>query len=212
MKLNWADSFIRQYVQKPALILLVLLLVFGGLAFGLLNYQESLEQDNQVTEHQLRNLLKQVRFLRTQEQLFQVYGKKYQAYLNEGLVYQQDRVKWTDELLKIKAQLNLVPFNFQFDAEQELTTKSVAHLQLEKNIFYYTQLHLDMGLMSDLDLLTVLDKIRENITPLFLVKGCEMSAHSEAIQKPKFTPNHSLFDAKCTLILFQAKPTPFKLD
>lgn len=212
MKLNFADNFLRQYVQKPALVLLLLLLGFGGLNYGLLEYQRTLKQENLLTERQLNNLLKQVRFLRTQEQLFRSYGDKYQAYLNQGLVNQQDRVKWTDELLKIKTELNLVPFNFQFDAERQLSKEDVTHLRLDKDIFYYTQLHLTMGLMSDLDLLTVLEKIRKHITPMFLVKNCEMTAHNDALQKPKFSPIRSLFDAKCTLILFQAKPKPFRLD
>lgn len=212
MKLNLADNLFRQYVQKPAFVLLILLLGFGGLNYGLLQYQQDLQQNNDLSERHLKNLLKQIKFLRTQAQLFRSYGAKYQSYLNEGLVYQQDRVKWTDELLKIKTQLNLVPFNFQFDAEKQLEKNDVTQLKLEKNIFYYTQLHLTIGLMSDVDLLRVLERIHKYITPLFLVKGCEIIAHNDALQKPKFTPNSALFDAKCTLILFQAKPKPFRLD
>ncbi|WP_024851522.1 hypothetical protein [Hydrogenovibrio kuenenii] len=212
MKLNLADNLFRQYVQKPAFILLILLLGFGGLNYGLFQYQKGLQHDNNLSERHLKNLLKQIKFLRSQAQLFHSYGEKYQTFLNEGLVYQQDRVKWTDELLKIKTQLNLVPFNFQFDAERQLVKSDVAHLKLNKNIFYYTQLHLTMGLVSDLDLLRVLERIHKHITPLFLVKGCEIIAHNEVLQKPKFTPNTSLFDAKCTLILFQAKPKPFRLE
>lgn len=205
------DNFFRQYIQKPALVLMGLFIFFGGLSYGLSSYQTMLEQRNHATEFQLRSLLKQVKFLRTQELLFQSYGEKYQSFLREGLVYQQDRVKWTDELLKIKTQLHLFPFNFEFEAERPLNGKDIKHLKIDKNIFYYTKLHLNMGLTSDLDLLKVLDQIKEKITPLFLVRGCDMVASTDALQNPKFEANRALFNAKCTLILFQAKPKRFKL-
>lgn len=210
--MSLTDNFFRKYIQKSALVLVGLLLFFGGLAWSLSSYQSRLAQQNQTTEFQLRSLLKQVKFLKTQEQMFQSYGKKYQSFLHEGLVFQQDRVKWTDELLKIKTQLHLSPFNFEFKAEHRLDKKNFKYLKVQSNIFYDTRLNLNMGLTSDLDLFNVFNQIRKNITPFFLVRGCEMIASTDALEQPKFEANRALFNAQCTLILFQAKPKRFQLN
>lgn len=205
------DPLIKRFLWLPLGILLVLSLLFTLLYFGLDYQKEQTQKNVMLKTKQLGNVMRQVKFLRYQEQLFLTYGDKYQALIKDGLVHRQDRVKWTDSLLKIQKELALKPFVIQYEPEQKLTQKYLQQIKLDKDIFYFTRLNLTLGLHSDLDILYLINKIAAQVTPLFVVEKCHLGAALDVIEKPEFDPRKGMIKAQCSLILFEAKPNPFKV-
>lgn len=203
------DPILMQYLRLPLLVFVVVIAVFGAANYFIDKVDSDINYREQMQSRELDSVLKQVLFLQRQEQLFHQYGEKYRRFLQEGLVHQQDRVKWTDELLKIKQLLVMTPFSIQFEPEKKLTKKDVKYLVIEKDIFYYTNLNVSAGLQTDLDILSLFDQISKNITPLYLVKKCKLKANREELNRAEFSPKKAVIDANCTMVLFQAKPREF---
>ena len=210
--LKLSDPLVQLYLKKLFIALVVLLLVIGTANHVINDFKEGLLAEEESKESVLRDIVRQVKFLRHQESIFLAYGDKYQYFIENGLVNKQDRVKWTDQLLVIQRALLLNPFKIQFEPEQKLTNEHVKHLKIAKDIFYYSRLNITAGMHSDLDVLVMFSKISENISPLYLVEGCDIKADVERLYKPIFMPNNALFSVKCSLILFQSKLSMFNLQ
>lgn len=208
--INLHDPLLKRYLLIPVILTLVMTGLYFSSDYLLEEQRFQLSRDEKYKESQVDNIMRQVRFLRYQERLFLTYGEKYQELIGEGLVHRQDRVKWTDELLKIQRKLALTPFTIRFEPEQKLKQSDLARMKLEKDIFFFTRLNLSAGLQTDLDIVSLFDQITQNITPLYLVDKCHLAADLADIEQPKFDENKGRIRMSCSLILFEAKPNPFK--
>lgn len=212
MKIELRDPLLKRYLTLPLIVLAVILVVFFGVNHFFSGIEQQLSQQTRSKTGQLNSILNQVRFLEHQQHLFERFGEKYKNFLKDGLVYRQDRVKWTDELLKIKQNLVLFPFSIQFEPEKKLTKENASNLVMEKDIFYSTNLNMNFGLHSDLDIVLLFDEIMTRITSFYLIKGCDLKADITKLEEVKFDPASPNINANCTIVLFQVKPREFKLD
>lgn len=208
--IDWQDPLLKRYLLVPLVLVIAITGVYFAADYFLEEQRFQLDRDEKYKESQVNNIMRQVRFLRYQERLFLTYGDKYQELIRDGLIHKQDRVKWTDELLKIQRKLALTPFTIRFEPEQKLKQADLARMKLEKDIFYYTRLNLSVGLQSDLDIIALFDQVTQNITPLYLVDKCDLAVNLVDIEKPSFNPDKGAIRMACSLILFEAKPNPFK--
>lgn len=203
-------SLFKHYLKRPLIYFVLAAVLLGG-ANTLLSFQKQqmlTEQNAQKT--QLRKLMRQVAFLRVQEQLFIKYGDKYQQLMQYGLVHQQNRVKWVDVLLDIQESLVMHPFTIQFEPEQILGRDRLQHFVIEKDIFYYTRLNLRAGLHSDLDFQRLIKRLSEEITPLFMVESCQLSKLPAGRSETLFIAEKPKLSLECAILLLEAKPNPFK--
>jgi len=208
--MNLHDPFLKRYVLLPSAMVAAIVLVYGLGSYLLEAQKTQLESQSRNEIAELNNLMRQVQFLRSQEQLFLTYGDKYQALTNEGGGGGEDRVKWADKLLKIQDELTLQPFAFQFEPEQKLTKKDLTRLKLDKDIFYFTRLNITAGLQSDLDMLRIFDRIQSNITPLFFINNCKIETTLPFLEAPAFKASEGRIRMECTIVSFEAKPNSFK--
>ena len=149
--------------------------------------------------------------MRSQENLFIKYGAQYQGFLEDGLVNELDRVKWTDELLKTQKKLAFKDLSIQFEPEKKIIKRELKNLKMSKNIFYSSQLNITAGVHSDLDILELFKIIDQEITPLYLIKECKIVGDLNKLTKVFFNKDGALFTLKCSIILFQSKPREFNL-
>ena len=205
------DSLTVKYIKAPLIAFLISAIVVGGLAYFLESLKNDFESEEKTKDRALKTTLKQVKFLRFQENVYLEYGSKYQSSLLRGLVTELDRVKWTDALLKIQEKLLLHNFNIQFEAEEKISRNNVSNLSFSKNIFYYSRLNIATGTHSDLDVIKIMSLIDEMVTPFYLLESCDLVGNDNRLEKVKFLEDEPLFKLDCTLVLFQSKPRKFKL-
>lgn len=200
----------KRYLKWPLLFLVIAISVLGS-GNWLLNLQkEQLLETERQQKSQLNNLIRQVKFLRVQEQLFLKYGDKYQQLMQYGLVHQQNRVQWVDVLLDIQQALMMQPFMIQFEPEQKLMRDQLKGFEINKDIFYYTRLNIQAGLHSDADLQRLIHRLSEEITPLFLVESCTLSKLPTRRGDAVFMVGKANLLLECAILLLEAKPNPFK--
>lgn len=210
MKFALQDPLIKRFLWLPVGVFLVIGVLFVAIDYGFTYQVNKTQQQLKTQTAALDNIMRQVKFLRYQEQLYLTYGDKYQQLISHGLIHRQDRVRWTDILLSIQKELALKPFQFQYEPEQKLTQTYLEQIKIKKDIFYFTRLNITVGLHTDLDILRLIDAIAEKITPLFVVEKCHMGVTLNHLESPKFNPDNGMINAKCSFILFEAKPNPFK--
>jgi len=204
------QSLLARYGKWPLILLLMAITVLGLTNWLLQHQKTQLLLAVQQQQAELNNLVRQVEFLREQEQLFLKYVQKYQQLMQFGLVHQQNRVQWVDGLLDIQQRLVMQPFTIQFEPEQLLTADRLEGMKIKKEIFYYTRLNIRAGLHLDSDLLKLVEYLSEQITPLFLVESCQLSKLPTERGASLFVAEKPQLFLECAILLFEAKPNPFK--
>ncbi|MGE4499086.1 MAG: hypothetical protein AB7C96_01930 [Hydrogenovibrio sp.] len=200
---------LRRYLAWPLGVLVATLLLIGLGRWFLLEQTHALQTHVQQQVAHLDRLVRQVEFLKKQAQLFHAYGEAYSQINPEDLVNQQGRVAWTDALLNIQKSLALKPFKIQFEPEKVLRQNDLKYIPLEKPIFFFTRLNLSAGLQSDRDILTLFQRISTDITPFFLIEGCDLDRDANT-KSPVFNLNKGGIRMACSLIFFEAKPRAFE--
>lgn len=208
--LSLEPHLVKRYLKWPLILWVVSVSVLGGGNWLLHLQKEQLLEVEHQQKSQLNNLIRQVRFLRVQEQLFLKYGDKYQQLMQYGLVHQQNRVQWVDVLLDIQQSLMMQPFMIQFEPEQKLARDQLEGFEIQKDIFYYTRLNIRAGLHSDADLQRLIHRLSEEITPLFLVESCTLSKLPIRRGGAIFMVGKANLLLECAILLLEAKPNPFK--
>lgn len=194
----------------PLLVFIFVAVIAGGLFYQLSLQNEKIEDSNQQLSIQVKRIIKQVLFLRRQEFLFNKYGSRYEELTKQGLVKDLDRVKWVDGLLSIKNKLLFNELIIQFEPEIKLKRQDFKHFNLNQNIFYYTRLNIDFGMLIDSDIFKLKDDIDQNITPIYKFDKCDLKLDDKKIGGLGFNPLSSNINARCSLIVFQAKPRLLK--
>lgn len=203
-------SLIKRYLKWPLIYLVISVTVLGGTNYLLIMQKQQLLVAELQQKSQLNNLIRQVTFLREQEQLFLKYGDKYQQLMKYGLVHQQNRVKWVDSLIAIQQSLLMHPFKIQFEPEQLLSRDRLESFMMNKDIFYYTRLNIQAGLHSDADLQRLIKRLSEEITPLFIVESCQLSKLPTTRGEKLFSAQRANILLECAILLLEAKPNAFK--
>lgn len=200
------DELVKRFLAKLFILLIVLnsLLVASWYAYG--EIQKELKALERPKINSLNSLQSQVNFLQQQVRLYQEYGSKYQELVEKGLVKKQDRVFWTDSLIKLKEQYIIPELRFSFSPEKPLQSEQFKSINIPDGMFYYSDVKLEMSLQHEGDLFRLLESINENISPLYLVQGCDLntknSGHNTNLN---FALTDGNITTSCSLVAFHAR-------
>jgi len=204
------DPFVQRFYTKLVIIFVILVLLVSGAWYGYGEIQKTLKAQERPKVQKLNNLRSQVKFLQQQVRLYYEYGDKYQELVKKGLVKQQDRVFWTDSLIKIKDEYLIPDMSFSFSPEKPLSSSQFSKIKIPNGMFFYSNLKLKMSLQHEEDLVRVFENISQNISPLYLVQNCKSSLRSKGHElKANFDLTNGNVAMECSLIIFhthEAKP------
>lgn len=204
------DPLLKKYILIPLIALGVLLSVIGLLGYQLMDMKTQSETQNAELKKTARSLIQDVRFLRRQQALYQQFGEEYESVIQNGLVKTFDRVKWVDALLRFKNELVMTPFTMQFEPQQKLEKAQFSSFKFKRNIFYYTRMNLTVGFQSDYDLITLNQLMTDKVSPLYSLEECDLKHERNPELNALFNPINGSITAKCSYVIFQAKPREAK--
>ena len=201
------NVFFKNFIVIPSGVLLLIILVSVGLSYLLFDMKRELKKENVQLQSSAKDLIQKVQFLRRQQDLYHLYGKEYEDYIKEKkMVKGIDKVKWIDELFKIKQKLVAVPFVIQFEPERKIDKSFFSFYPLTRDIFYYTRMNLDASLQTDYDLIILNEMVTKNISPLFLLESCQIGMYKITFNNLAFNPEKGNVNVRCSFLVFQAKP------
>lgn len=198
-------TLFKRFYLKPIILLVVLIGLFAAMWHFLNERQVELQKVERVKLTELNSLRSQVTFLQLQVKLYNQYGAKYKDLVRKGIVKQQDRVFWADSLIQMQKTLVIPDFSFQFTPEQVLDSNRFNGIKVDRGIFYFSRLNINMSLQHDGDLPKLLNAINERISPFYLVDRCkyQMKNKTEVVEA-KFDPEKGNVETECSLIVFHS--------
>jgi len=202
-----SHSLIRQLFFTVSLVLILIVGLSAASWYVITEEQKSIQKIENQKINQLNSLRSQVEFLRSQVKLYYQYGDKYKDLVRKGIVKKQDRVFWVDSMVQMQKSLVMPDFTFKFSPEALLSSERFSDIKIDKNIFYFSRLDLNMSIQHDGDLLTFLEAINERISPLYLVESCQSSMLNKNLEDNEvlnFDPEKGNIKVQCTLIVFHS--------
>jgi len=198
-----SDPLLRRFFLRLAIALVLLSAIFTGAWYGYGEIEKELQAQEKPKIQKLKGLQNEVRFLQRQLTLYQQYGDKYQELIKKGLVKQQDRVFWTDSLIRLSEQYLIPSLKFRFLAEQPLTSGMFSQIKLPNRVFFFSRLTLTMNLQHEEDLMRVFETISQDISPFYLVESCKTKLlNGRADVQANFDLVRGNVLADCSLIVF----------
>ncbi|MEA3404128.1 MAG: hypothetical protein U9R28_00110 [Pseudomonadota bacterium] len=202
-----SHSLIRQLFFTVSLVLILIIGLSAASWYVITEEQKEIQKVESQKIKELNSLRSQVEFLRSQVKLYYLYGDKYKDLVRQGIVKKQDRVFWVDSIVQMQKSLVMPDFTFKFSPEAALSSERFSNIKIDKNIFYFSRLDLNMAIQHDGDLLTFLEAINERISPLYLVESCQSAMLNEKLEDNEvmnFDPEKGNIKVQCSLIVFHS--------
>ncbi|MBE0492950.1 MAG: hypothetical protein IBX48_01270 [Thiomicrospira sp.] len=207
-------GFSTQYFQR------LILWPFLGLVFSLILswvvYDQFLKrvslQTQQVylQEQQVNQLMRQVGQLKQEVSVKQAHQLRFEAIKQQGFDQPIDRVLWTDSLNQVSQAWLLSGLSVQFEAEKRLNASDVKQLPVSRPIFYSHKMMLNLRLQTDADYLKLMDWLRQNVSPFFLVEHCDIQLQRTGVGvEMSLKPEQGNVVMRCGLQLLRAEPASF---
>ena len=207
------DPLVQRFFRKLVIIFLILTALLVAAWYGYGEIQKELAAQEKPKIQKLNSLQSQVKFLQQQVKLYQEYGDKYQELVKKGLVKQQDRVFWTDSLIKLKDEYLIPELSFSFSPEKPLSNGQFSKIRLPNGMFFYSDVKLKMSLQHEEDLVRVFESISQNISPLYLVNSCDMKLKDTGHDiNANFDLTTGNINVECSLIVFHTHPSKAKTN
>ena len=205
------DSLVQRFFKKLLIIFVILSALFGASWYGYEEIQKELVAQEKPKIQKLNSLRSQVKFLQQQVRLYQEYGEKYEELVKKGLVKQQDRVFWTDSLIKLKDEYLIPDLSFSFSPEKPLSSGQFSKIKIPNGMFFYSDVTLKMSLQHEEDLVRVFESISQNISPLYLVQNCDTKLKDSGHEiNANFDLMAGNINVSCSLIVFHTHPSKTK--
>ncbi|WEJ62111.1 CHASE3 domain-containing protein [Thiomicrorhabdus lithotrophica] len=205
------DPLVQRFFKKLLIIFVILSALFGASWYGYEEIQKELVAQEKPKIQKLNSLRSQVKFLQQQVRLYQEYGEKYEELVKKGLVKQQDRVFWTDSLIKLKDEYLIPDLSFSFSPEKPLSSGQFSKIKIPNGMFFYSDVTLKMSLQHEEDLVRVFESISQNISPLYLVKSCDTKLKDSGHEiNANFDLMAGNINVSCSLIVFHTHPSKTK--
>ena len=205
------DPLVQRFFKKLLIIFVLLSALFGAAWYGYGEIQKELVAQEKPKIQKLNSLRSQVKFLQQQVRLYQEYGEKYEELVKKGLVKQQDRVFWTDSLIKLKDEYLIPDLSFSFSPEKPLSSGQFSKIKIPNGMFFYSDVTLKMSLQHEEDLVRVFESISQNISPLYLVQNCDTKLKDSGHEiNANFDLMAGNINVSCSLIVFHTHPSKTK--
>ncbi|MDI1308207.1 MAG: hypothetical protein PSV17_02070 [Methylotenera sp.] len=170
MKLNKQDW---QRLQVPIVLLVVV--VIAVIALFALAQQFTSEQENALQQQQ--NLLNSARqryqSSGVEKQMMTEYLPQYQALINKGLVGEERRLEWVDELRK-QHQLNKL-FSIKYSIGLQEPYKPSFASNLGGFVLNRSIMTLDLDMLHEEDILQLTEALGKKNEEVFMLRDCEIT-------------------------------------
>ena len=205
------DPIIQRFLKRVVILLILLSSLFALTWYGYEEMSKELKAQEKPKIQKLNSLQSQVRFLQQQVKLYEQYGEKYEELIKKGLVKTQDRVFWTDSLIRLTDEYLIPNLKFSFSGEKPLSSGQFSRIKVPNNLFFFSRVELNMNLQHEEDLLRVFETISQKISPLYLVESCKTKLNDSDYEvNANFDLLKGNVSTACSLIVFHTHPNTSK--
>ena len=133
-----------------------------------------------------------------QKQLLKQFEEKYKQLISSGIVGDEDRLNWVDTIEKITANNKIPYLKYKIDKREQLNSNEINQtypgIQLLKST-----MTLDMQLLHEGDLYTIINSLHNKAKGLFDIKSCAIVRNTTQAESLVDSHTDKNFSAKCVL-------------
>ncbi|MCW9047270.1 MAG: hypothetical protein OQK46_04255 [Gammaproteobacteria bacterium] len=134
----------------------------------------------------------------SQKQLLEKFEEKYKQLQSDGIVGDEQRLNWVDTIENITT-LNKIPYlKYKIDKRETVNSNQISQLYPGIQLLKST-MTLEMQLLHEGDLYTVINSLHEKAKGLFDIKSCAIIRNMTQIESLVDSETDKNFSAKCEL-------------
>ena len=129
--------------------------------------------------------------------LYKQYLSDYREYIDKGLIGEEKRLSWVEELESINKRMALPKLSYAINPRQEadLSFIKFRNKKIQMNV---SEMQIQAGLLHEGDFLTLLNTLENNAAGFFSLKACTIeSRFSRKIKQ--YSPRNAYVNIDCVL-------------
>lgn len=127
------------------------------------------------------------------------YHRRYQRFHELGFVGRESRLDWIETLRETMTDLTLPSLSYTIEPQLRVVAPVQSILAGDDIAIHLSRLHLELGLVHEIDLLRFFDELQRNAPGLIKVDGCDMSWQADESTQPSVSAN---ILADCSILIF----------
>jgi len=191
-------------LQKEIGIFLIAMVVAVILIGGSRLYWQTVLEEKQLAESQLFEEKEKYRVALDRKKQLEKFGNKYKQLAKNGIVGDEQRINWIDELEKTTQQKKIPYVKYKIDKQKILKEPELAGAYPGIDIFQST-MTLNMELLHEGDLYTVINHLQTKAKGLFDISQCTLRRNNRSAENVLETKTDKNFSAQCELNWFTMK-------
>lgn len=183
---------------RGALIAMVVSVVVSGTLVGTSYYfWEKVDKSYSRVLVELRKVRDRFHQVDEEEEMIAAYLPRFQALEGEGIIGREHRLNWIESLREASQRKRLPALSFVIDSQEAFDPEFPL---AESDVFevYTSEMQLDMGLLHEGDLLSLLRELERDAKGLFSVASCRMLRAAERVDAEP-DPSKAHVNSSCSL-------------
>ncbi len=164
-------------LRLPMLSLGLALVLIGLLVSFADRYRLENEQAMQTQQNMLNQARQKYQSSGIEKDTIVQYLPKYNELIYNGFVGEERRIEWIETLRQIHAQHKLFSIDYKINLQEDYKPTFLGNLG--NFILHRSIMRLDLDMLHEGDLLTLLDELHAQPTP-FIVRDCELKRTTNA--------------------------------
>lgn len=184
-------------LQKNGIIFIVVALLSYGLYYGVSSFSKRVSGDFAKQERAYSKAQSQYQLAEKNRTLYKQYLTDYRKYLDKGLIGEEKRLSWIEELEAINKNMALPKLSYSIEprVEAELQHIKNRNKKIEMNV---SQMEIQAGLLHEGDFLKLFSTLEKNAAGFFSLKECTLQSRFNNKIK-QYSPRNAYLDVNCVL-------------
>ena len=190
-QIDWA------YIRIPAIIFLVVSLVAVMLFVSANEYYDAIYRNFSTQEQMYTAVKRRFDEARRNRALYQQYLAEYKSLRERGVIGEEQRLSWIEELQNINKKYHLTGLRYEISPQKKA---SLPKITPPKNItINVSTMKLQAGLLHEGDIVGLWHDLQTNAKGMFAPDECEFESRFRRGQAVTYTQNSSYVKMQCEL-------------
>lgn len=188
------------------IILLAAILVVGGIYL----YRESLIEDSRHAQNRMNSIQKKYQNAKNRMELMEQHKASFALLKDRDIIGEENRLNWIDTLDTIIKRDQIPYLKYDINSQKKFADRSILK-KFPKIDIYTSEMTLDMRLLHEADLYTIINTLEADAKGLFEVERCNVQRTKVSQLSLVDSGTDNNFKARCDLNWYTFQPQDSKL-
>ncbi len=177
--------------------LVVCLLISAAMLLGSIYYRDDMRSDYKKEDLRFKNVSRKYLAVDQEEKLILLHYPRFKYLYQEGVIGQEQRLRWLETLRKSSDDLKLPSLRYNIESREHFVPSFPANQGPYQ--IYASSMKLKLGLLHEGDLFSLLKDLEKNAKGLHSVTSCTLQSKERVISR---NIDRAKLSAECELLWF----------